>query len=486
MNRRFSFIGQELKFDTDLKIDAKNVKHIVNSRLNADLLERRIYMKGKVFRTAAAAAAVIAAFSATAFAVSPAGREAIGSVISYFESDKAVEVTSVEELAKYNEEIGTSDTKNGYTFTLDNVAADDNFVHVFYTITADDELKKNVDECFSPLFMECRINGSIKKGNNNTSDGYYVDDHTYKGVYKYNISSMDVPERFKLELYTEFRDETKNEFDPEYLYQEQLELTDTDKEKLLYVSSEIDKSEVTVATKTVEVNKKLDWNSSELEKVVFSPFGNQLVLKTPADDPEDIGWLDCFALYNENGVCLDILNSDLSFSSGGESRNSFEFLKADTDTKQLRLVPLRLEQTEREIPAEAQRRTGTYPMTFEVSEYGKVVVTDIRVSDGRIDIDYYKDGFVMYDPGFNIRDSEGNNAEPGGKLGCLMRTAVDHDTNTYTVSYIYDALDENGDPIPAGEEVSAAALDEKFTVLEVVKQDYIDLDFDNAVTIDLE
>lgn len=108
------------------------------------------------------------------------------------------------------------------------------------------------------------------------------------------------------------------------------------------------------------------------------------------------------------------------------------------------------------------------------------------MSDGRIDIDYYKDGFVMYDPGFNIRDSEGNNAEPGGKLGCLMRTAVDHDTNTYTVSYIYDALDENGDPIPAGEEVSAAALDEKFTVLEVVKQDYIDLDFDNAVTIDLE
>ena len=67
-----------------------------------------------------------------------------------------------------------------------------------------------------------------------------------------------------------------------------------------------------------------------------------------------------------------------------------------------------------------------------------------------------------------------------------MKTTVHYDTDSYTVSYIYDLRDESGAPIPAGEGVSAEAIGEKFTTLEVYRQDYIDLDFDNAVTIDLK
>lgn len=482
MNRRKNFIG----VGADIKIDPENIKRMVNDKLNTDLLERRMYMKYKVFKTAAMAAALTAAFSITAFAVSPAGQEAIGRVISYFESDKAEEITDIEELTKYNEEIGTSASKNGYTFTLDNVAADDNFVHVFYTLTCDKPMDNGIYSQYSPLYMDCRINGFMRTGNHSSEEGYFVDDHTWKGVYKYNVSTMDIPDTFKLELYTEFADENgEYALDDEYLYQDYLELTDADKEKLLYVSAEIDKSAVRVATKTVEVNKPFEANNCVIDKVIFSPFGNQLMLTTMGNEHSDIYRVDQFALCDENGKFLDVLNTDLAFYSDRESNNSFEFLKADADTEQISIVPVIFNEPEGDVGCEKQR-IGTYPMTFEVSDNGKVVVTDIRISDGRVDIDYYKDGFVMYDPDFVLVDDDGNNAEPGGKTGCMLKTTVHYDTDSYTASYIYYLQDESGAPIPAGEEVSAAAIAENFTTLEGYRQDYIDLDFDNAVTIDLK
>ena len=65
MNRRKDFIGA----GADIKIDPETIKRMVNDKLNTDLLERRSYMKYKVFKTAAMAAALTAAFSLTAFAV---------------------------------------------------------------------------------------------------------------------------------------------------------------------------------------------------------------------------------------------------------------------------------------------------------------------------------------------------------------------------------------------------------------------------------
>ena len=38
MNRRFKFIEREFMIDPDLKIDSKDIKRIVNGRLNADMI----------------------------------------------------------------------------------------------------------------------------------------------------------------------------------------------------------------------------------------------------------------------------------------------------------------------------------------------------------------------------------------------------------------------------------------------------------------
>ena len=482
----------------NLKINPADIKRRVNDTLNADLRERKLYMKHKVFKTVLAATLITAVTAVSAFAVSPAGQEAISSIIAYFRNDKATEMTSIEELAKYNREIGKSVSKDGITLTLDNVAADDNFIHVFYTIKSDavpfyegestmsaaysNMINMNMDVC-------CLINGELAGfgTNHNTSDGYFVDNYTYKAAEKYNIALKEIPDTFRVELLGEIitRDYKERSSAFRKLYTDNYnEITDEEKAEIWYISADVDKSAVKVETVTKKINTRLPWSGATVEKAVFSPFGNQLVVSTPAGIEGGAAMGENFALYDEKGICLDILNTDLCSSEDGSSRNAFEFLKADKDTKQLKFVPVSI--SKHGDSNISEQKIGTYPLTYKVNRNGSVVVTDVRISDGQIEIDYYKDGFVMYDPGFVLTDDNGNNAEPGGKLGCTLYTDVHYNTSSYTARYVYGKYDENGKPIPMDDSVSAQALREKFTTLGVFEQMYFELDYDNAVTVNLE
>lgn len=72
----------------NLKIKSADIKRRVNGILNADLNEKKVYMSRGILKTALIAAVVTAVFTGTAFAISPVGREMIGYIISYFQSDK--------------------------------------------------------------------------------------------------------------------------------------------------------------------------------------------------------------------------------------------------------------------------------------------------------------------------------------------------------------------------------------------------------------
>ena len=480
----------------NLKIDSADIKSRVNRTLNADLRERKLYMKYKIFKTAIIAATVTAITAASVFAASPAGREAIENAISYFRSDKAEEMTSIEELSKYNEEVGKSVSKDGYTLTVDNVAADDNFIHVFYTIKSDsvpfyDENNTDAalyaDTVRTGIWTECVINGALAGfANHNSRYGYFADPYTYKAAEKYNAALSDIPDIFTVELYA-YKDSDKGIPVLEKLYTENIDkITDEDKAEVWYVSTEVNKSKVKVNCVTRDINIKLPWTGATVEKAVFSPFGNQLVMMTEAaeSDFDTVARIDGFALYDENGKCLDILNTDLTWNTDGSSRNSLEFLKAGKDTKQLKFVP---EEFVGHGDADIiNQKISNLPLTYNLSEYGSVIVTDIRISDGEIDIDYYKDGYVPYNPGFMLTDENGENVEPGGKLGCTLITDVNYETSSYTARYVYEKYDENGKRVPADESVSAEALRGKLANLGIYTQHWFRLDFDNALTVDLK
>lgn len=444
----------------------------------------------KAIKIAVSAACIAVVGITTAFAAG----NIVENLIPYFQSDQAVEFTNMESLAMYNEEIGASVSKDGYTLTLDNVAADDNYVHVFYTVKSDEPFYEGdnpengaiiANDAYKSLWIECMIDGKLAgmQSNHNKYDSYFVDPYTYKAAYKYNVSMMNLPDKFTVELFADrYKDENPVTTS---LVKENRGLTDEEKAAVWYVSADVDKSKVKVESVTREINTKLPWSGVTVEKAVFSPFGSQLVVSTEASsNPDSVLRSDLMAVFDENGKGIDILNTDLRSSSDGSSRNALEILKADKNTKQLKFVPLKF--NEHGDCPQTNYPVGQYPITHKMSDYGNIVVTDIRISDGKIEIDYYKDGYVMYDPCFLLLDDNGNNAEPGGKLGCVLYTDVHYDTNSYTARFVYDKLDENGKPVPADESVSAENLKKSFTTLGMVDQSYIELDFDNAVTVDLK
>lgn len=470
------------KIEPDIALKERIIKRIDN----AEDEKMKISSK-KGLRHAAAIAACVAAVSITTVF-------AAGNIISYFQSDKAVELTDMDALSKYNEEIGATVSNLGYTLTLDNLATDDNFMHVFYTLKKDDGLTDK-NGGYNLDFL-CRINGRIANtGNHNEEYGYFSEDGSYKGVLKLNIASMIIPDTFKLEMYSADGGKQSDEFERNYLYRDEMQLTNEDISKLLYVSTTAKKSNVQTKAVVKDINKKFDVRycddnnnlkngKAEISKVVFSPFGSQLVVKDKCGGAGGMavsGW----ALFDENGKSLDILNTDLSGAlEGEEATNAIEFLKADANTKALKLVPLK--GTIEFVKMNAQT-IGTYPLTFKVNNYGNVVVTDVRITDGKIEIDYYKDGFSLYDPYFNLLDKNGNDAELGVQFGCLQTTRVHHNTNSYTVIYdYYDEFDENGNKIPFDKSsVSKENLEKQFTQIGIGEYE-LTLDYDNAIDINLK
>ncbi len=454
--------------------------------------------RNNIRRMVAIAACVAIAGISTAFAA--------GSVISYFQSDKAIDITSMEALSEYNDEVGATVSNFGYTLTLDNLATDDNFMHIFYTLKKDNAVMTEPD--YYNFWFLCRINGKLANfGNHNEEKAYPTEDGAYKGVIKLNIADMDVPDTFMLEMYSEPATVTKenSSFEGDYLYDDNTVLTDADKAKLLYVSTTAKKSSVETKSVVKEVNKKFPFtyydeiydkkgNASQVEKqgegeiskVVFSPFGSQLVVK---DKFEGYGGMKISgsAVFDENGQSLDVLNTDLGGGRVGvDCVNKIELLKADANTKALKIVPTKGDMRYNEDKTSVQQ-IGTYPLTFKTSDYGSVVVTNVRFSDGMFEIDYYKDGFSLYDPAFRTMDKDGNIVEPGGKLGCLLTTIVHHDTNSYTARYEYcGEFDENGNKKPFDmSTISKENLEKAFTRLSINYYDF-ELDYDNAIDIDLK
>ncbi len=454
--------------------------------------------RNNIRRMVAIAACVAIAGISTAFAT--------GSVISYFQSDRAVDITSMEALAQYNDEVGATVSNFGYTLTLDNLATDDNFMHIFYTLKKDNAAM--TEEDYYNFWFLCRINGKLANfGNHNEEKAYTTEDGAYRGVIKLNIADMEVPDTFTLEMYSEPVTMTKenSSFEGDYLFNDNTVLTDDDKAKLLYVSTTAKKSSVETKSVVKEVNKKFPFiyydeiydengnessvekqGEGEISKVVFSPFGSQLVVK---DRFEGYGGMKVSgsAIFDENGQSLDVLNTDLSGGRVGiDCTNKIEFLKADANTKALKIVPLKNTMSYNDEKTTVQQ-IGTYPLTFKTSDYGSVVVTNIRFSDGAFEIDYYKDGFSLYDPAFHTMDKDGNIIEPGGKLGCLFTTIVHHDTNSYTAKYEYcGEYDENGNILPFDmSTISKEKLEQAFTHLSINYYDF-ELDYDNAIDIDLK
>jgi hypothetical protein len=135
-----------------------------------------------------------------------------------------------------------------------------------------------------------------------------------------------------------------------------------------------------------------------------------------------------FALFDDKGNSLDVLNTDLTGSRYGKVTNSYEFIKANKETKFITLVPIEWE-GENIKKRLLLKELYNLPVTLDISKNGKIIIQDIQFDNNAIKINYKKDGVVVYDPGLNFYDEKGNEIDLGETY---LVDKVDRENGTYT------------------------------------------------------
>ena len=253
----------------------------------------------------------------------------------------------------------------------------------------------------------------------------YVSNKELKGMRKVDVSETNIKDGETLEI------RVRNIFETEGNWS-------------VYV--EADKIKAQNKTYNYDINKKatvnLDYDykdkivnikhNLEIKKVSISPFASKITIKEKASTLFE-NWTPIlgyrFALFDENNKSLDIIDKGGSgLDENGEITQSYEFLKANKDTKSLTLVPIKFDKNIEKQDLKPQS-IDNLPIIFETSEYGKIVFEDIKISDKEIKYTYYKDGVVPYYPNFWFYDKYGNEIQ----VSSLIKESIDRHTGRYTV-----------------------------------------------------
>lgn len=332
------------------------------------------------------------------------------------------------------------------------------------------DLQEDTDSMHEPdIYVSCLIDGEFAENsaNNNKRDFYAEDEHTLKFAEKYNISGMDIKDKFSVELIAD----TDNSYEIFNKLCSGKEISENDKKNALYVSVITDKTQAEKNGYSKEFDIPLWQKGTRLKRFILSPFASQLVIES--DKNAKLSDTVFFAAFDENGKSLDVLNTGLMHSDKKKSYNSYELLKVTDDTKEISLVPINFDEA---VNTEIiRKKTDEYPLKYKLGQDGYVVVTAVRFKDGEIDVDYRKDGFTTFDPEFYFYGADGKEIEMPG----IKSVDVHYDTNSYTAKYVSNS--KNAD-LP--ERLKSEALKNTLKELGCVKNE-VKLEYEKAVKIKL-
>jgi hypothetical protein len=394
---------------------------------NLKNLDNRKVIKKRISKIAVAAALIAVLGTTTVLANTEQIKASISSVVAFFNADKDFKYLSDKAtFDKFNVGVGISTEAQGIKLTIDSIAVDDNFLNIFYTIENDKKIEKKGNETpwaanfTSPIF-EYKLNGKyIEWANHNDTDAYFVSDNVIKGMKRENISLMNLPEEFKLEVFTKEIFDTKGKW---------------------YLSTKVDKKEVAVESTTVTPKKDVEFNVKNIkhkvtiDKVSISPFGSQIVL---SERLKNNHVFDNFAMFDDKGNSLDVLNTDVRENSIGKTTNSFEFIKANNDMKYVTIVPIDMaDDTQENNPVkEIIKDINQKDLRFDLSDKGSIIVDKVEIKDNVVKINYRKEGITLFDPDFMMYGADGKQFETGDGE-CYSDNSVDRQSGTYTQTLTY-------------------------------------------------
>lgn len=378
-------------------------------------------------------AAVFIVLSAVTSLASPDVRRMAQGVISYFSPGQESAYSSQkEELQKYNSPVGIEVQDQGITLKIDNIAVDDGYINVFYTVLSNSPItivgsenipldwrlswtaptlffKANDQELALPALIE--------------QEAYLENATTLKGMERFAVIES-LPGNFRLDIYTDHIFAVNGNWQ---------------------VALNIDKSapdtDTLVVTPGIQALVTSSWDQSyqhtvTVNKVLISPFGSQLVL-TELTKGVNVFKAGDFALKDDQGRFLDIVFSQ--FSGGKEEgtmkvTNSFEFLNGNTRIKTLTLIPLAYNLKYNDsAPAMVTAPLGQVPFRLQQSEAGTIVVDQVELNEQELKITYRADGILEHATFFLL---DQNDRELNG-LKLAVDNKVDRKTGQHIDTYTF-------------------------------------------------
>lgn len=353
---------------------------------------------GKIFLIAAG----FIVFASTAVA-SPVVSDMTSGVISYFNAPRDFKYLSQQAIyEQYNSQVGVSATDQGITVTIDNLAVDDNYINVFYTIKSEEPIQLLGDEndlkqwrlnWTAPIFWFKEDGRYIEPPAQNEVEAYLEDAYTLKGMQRFAVMGT-LEDRMNLELYTDGI---------------------FGKEGQWHIPLSVDKSKVAVESLTVTPKLKAQvtsgWNGEykhdiTVEKVSISPFGNQIVISERAENT-----FSQFVLKDDRGEYLTVIPAA---TYGGnfftKATNSFEFLGGRTDMKELTLIPIVTGDDDDGLPAPELVAVdiGNDPIPMPQGELGGFVMDKLEITTEKAVATFHQVGAVpIAEPNLILLDEKG-------------------------------------------------------------------------------
>ena len=333
-----------MTFDEKLKARAQREGSPVpggfDERMDAllhDLPEQVTPVKKRRAPRTAVCIGIAAALVVGAAAAAPTVLEMARNTISYFTQYSGSEYAEYQgKYEKYNAAVGMSDTNGDQTLTIDNLAVDDSYMLVFYTLKSktpielagtDDEPQSWRASWTAPTFF-AQINGKqLDTTGAIENEATMPDEYTLTGVHRIVLKEA-LPDQFDLLLYDGGSSD----------------INDAD----FQFAMSVGKSAVAVETLTVEPKQDftVDFSTEydgqtyhlhynpRIERVSISPFGSTITLSEKAEDP-----MTNFVLRDDKGNYLPVISNGSVGGGIGRATNSFEFLGANLDTQSVTLIP---------------------------------------------------------------------------------------------------------------------------------------------------
>ena len=373
----------------------------------------------------------------------------VKNIVKYFDNNKDSRFKGDKhELEKTSKSLNLFVKDKGIEFKVNSISYDESCMTVFYTIKTDKNIKENYKVNENPLFahpsIDLYINGKeVNSYSNPESESKYVGSNKLEGIYRFDMSGIDIKANDKVELKIDTIFHTDGNWN---------------------IATNLDKSKTNVDSHIYKVNKKFTIGKTnyDIKEVIISPLGNKMLLQTSElkdsnKSNEEKEFLTRFVLVDDKGKILNQIDNG-SYGPDektGIATNSFEFIGADSSTKYLQVIPTKYIRFAEDKMSEP-KSINNLPLTFKTSEVGKIKIDSFKVTGDKIEFTYYKEGLVDNEIYLEYFDKNGNKVDFCG----LKDTYVDRKTGKYTETVDLNGYKHDEEKIKSISKISVSYLND--------------------------